>query len=273
MSSVADVSERSIAELFSLAGRTAVITGSAQGLGKAIVRRLAEAGANVLLADIDDEMAHGAAAELNAMSAGRVTGTFIDVADASSVKSAAETAEKEFGGIDIWVNNAGIFPAAPLTEMPDELWEKVFAVNTRGVFLGSREAARSMVSSGRSGVIVNVTSLAGLRGIAPGLAAYVGSKHAVTGLTRQMALELAPQAIRVLAVSPSFMATKGNLALIRQNPVITEQAGQDIPSMFSSKLGRVGVPDDVARAVLFCASDMSLFMTGTTLVVDAGETA
>ena len=130
-----------------------------------------------------------------------------------------------------------------------------------------------MTARGQGGVIVNIASLAGLGGISPGLAAYVGSKHAVVGLTRQLALECAPQRIRVLAVAPSFMVTEGNMAMIQQDPRIAEAAAEHIPSMFSSKLGRVGVPDDIARAVLFCASDMSLFMTGTTLVVDAGETA
>ena len=95
----------------------------------------------------------------------------------------------------------------------------------------------------------------------------------MVGLTKQLALECAPQGIRVLAVAPSFIVTEGNLALIRQNPQMAELAAEAIPSMMSSKLGRVGVPDDIGRVVLFCASDMSIFMTGSTLVVDAGETA
>jgi NAD(P)-dependent dehydrogenase (short-subunit alcohol dehydrogenase family) len=197
----------------------------------------------------------------------------MDVSDAAAVTAAADRAVEELGGIDIWVNNAGVFPSVPLTELGEEQWDQVFAVNARGAFLGSRAAVRAMEAQQRPGVIVNVASLAGLNGIAPGLAAYVGSKHAVVGLTRQLALELAPRRIRVLAVAPSFMVTEGNLALMQLNPGFADQAGADIPSMLSSKLGRVGVPDDIARAVLFCASDMSIFMTGTTLVVDAGETA
>ena len=273
MASIADVSNRTLAELLSLEGRTAVVTGAAQGLGKGIARRLAEAGANVLIGDINAETAAAAAADLGSRSTGKVLSACMDVSDASSVSAAVLLAEAEFGGIDIWVNNAGVFPSVAITDMPEEEWDRVFAVNARGTFLGARAAVRSMTRHGRGGVIVNIASLAGLNGIAPGLSAYVGSKHAVVGLTRQLAIELAPQRIRVLAVAPSFMVTEGNLAMMQQAPQMAEAAAADIPSMFTSKLGRVGVPDDIARAVLFCASDMAIFMTGTTLTVDAGESA
>jgi NAD(P)-dependent dehydrogenase (short-subunit alcohol dehydrogenase family) len=227
----------------------------------------------VLIGDRNETQANAAAAELDARYPGTVTATAMDVRDSASVAVAARQASAEFGGIDIWVNNAGIFPSIAIADMTDEDWEGVFAVNARGAFLGAREAVRAMTAQGRGGVIVNVASLAGLNGISPGLAAYVSSKHAVVGLTRQLALECAPQRIRVLAVAPSFMVTEGNMAMMQQDPRIAEAAAEHIPSMFSSKLGRVGVPDDIARAVLFCASDMSIFMTGTTIVVDAGETA
>jgi NAD(P)-dependent dehydrogenase (short-subunit alcohol dehydrogenase family) len=107
--------------------------------------------------------------------------------------------------------------------------------------------------------------------VAPGLAAYVSSKHAVRGMTRQTALELAPHAIRVLGVAPTFCVTEGNRAAMAQHPGFDGNADNIPAAMLGSKLGRVGVPDDIARAVLFCASDMSIFMTGSTLAVDAGE--
>ncbi len=273
MANIADVSSHTLAELISLAGRTAVVTGAAQGLGKGIARRLAEAGANVLIADRNANLAEQAAQDLATQSAGKVISAAMDASDAASVNAAAARAEAELGGIDIWVNNAGIFPNVSVSEMSEELWDEVFAINTRGTFLGARAAVRAMTARGAGGVIVNIASLAGIRGIAPGLAAYVGSKHAVVGLTKQMALECAPQRIRVLAVAPGFMVTEGNLAMMQQDPRLAEQAAKAIPSMLTSKLGRVGVPDDIARAVLFCSSDMAIFMTGTTLVVDAGETA
>lgn len=273
MASIADVSQRTIAELVSLEGRAAVVTGGAQGLGHAIARRLAEAGANVLIADRNQSLAMEAAARLDSEFAGRILSCGMDVSDAAAVASAAELAQDTFGSIDIWVNNAGIFPSTTAAEMDVTQWDEVFAINARGTFLGCQAAIRNMTSRNEGGVIVNVASLAGIRGIAPGLAAYVGSKHAVVGLTKQLALECAPLGIRVMAVAPSFMVTEGNLALIRQDPRMAEMAAEAIPSMMTSKLGRVGQPDDIARAVLFAASDMAMFMTGTTLVVDAGESA
>lgn len=273
MSAVADVTTHSLHDLINLSGRTAVVTGAAQGLGKAIARRLAEAGAHVVIGDRNAELAASAAKELDAVSTGTVIASAMDVSDPASVAATAALAEERFGGIDIWVNNAGIFPHVPVTAMEPAQWDEVFAVNSRGSFLGCQAAVRSMTAKERQGVVINIASLAGLRGVSPGLAAYVGSKHAVVGLTKQLALECAPQGIRVLGIAPSFMITEGNMALIRQDPRMAEMAAEAIPSMMSSKLGRVGVADDIARVALFCASDLSLFMTGCTLSVDAGESA
>ena len=271
MATIADVSDRSIAELVSLTGRNAVVTGGGQGLGKAIAKRLAEAGANVLIGDVVEDLAMTAAAELDQREGGQVIGAFMDVADTASVTEAADLALETFGGIDIWVNNAGIFPNKLIHDMTDAVWDQVLDINGRGVFVGSREAAKRMMAAGNGGVIVNIVSTAGFKGVAPGMAAYVSSKHAVRGLTKQMALELAPEGIRVLGVAPTYCVTEGNMKAREENPN-REQLAMNIPATVSSKLGRVGVPDDIARAVLFCASDMSIFMTGSTLLVDAGET-
>ncbi len=170
---------------------------------------------------------------------------------------------------NIWVNNAGLYPNIGLFEMSDETWDQVMAVNLRGVLAGSREAARRMKDTGRGGVIINVVSTAGFKGVAPGVSAYVASKHGVRGMVRQMAIELAPHDIRVMGVAPTFCETEGNKAALSELP---ESVRSEISATLTSMLGRVGVPDDIARAVLFCASDMSLFMTGSTLLVDAGET-
>jgi NAD(P)-dependent dehydrogenase (short-subunit alcohol dehydrogenase family) len=267
---VADVSARSIAELMSLAGRRAVVTGGAQGLGKSIARRLAEAGASVLIGDLKADLAQAAAEELSRSCGAKVVATRMDVADGASVIAAADLAVERLGGVDIWVNNAGVFPHIPLLEMSQQAWDQVMDVNLRGVFLGSREAARRMIAAGAGGVIVNVVSTAGFGGVAPGLSAYVASKHGVRGATRQMALELAPHGIRVLGVAPTFCVTEGNMAVMAANP--NGRLASEIPSTVNSRLGRVGVPDDIGRVVLFCASDMSIFMTGSTLLVDAGET-
>ena len=159
-----------------------------------------------------------------------------------------------------------------MLETDDDAWEQVFAVNTRGVFNGSREAARRMA---RTAPASSSTSSRppDSQGTAPGLSAYVGSKHAVRGMTKQMALEFAPLGIRVLGVAPTFVPTEGNMAAAaaamqrrRSRP------GDACPSMTQSLIGRLGTPDDIARVVLFCASDMSMIMTGSTLLADAGET-
>ncbi|WOH20518.1 SDR family oxidoreductase [Paenarthrobacter sp. GOM3] len=267
----ADASLTPVRDLLSLTGRTAVITGAAQGLGKAIASRLAEAGADVLLADIDGKRAREAAAEIAARFPARSLGIDMDVTASESVRKAASFAAAELGGIDIWVNNAGVFPSIPVLETQDEEWEQVFAVNTRGVFNGSREAARYMNGSG---VIINIISTAGFEGTAPGLASYVGSKHAVRGMTKQMALEFAPLGIRVLGVAPTFVPTEGTMAAAA---IYTGDAGPTSESrtnavMTGSLMGRLGTPDDVARVVLFCASDLSTIMTGSTLLADAGKT-
>jgi len=266
---IADVSSRSISELISLQGRRAVVTGAAQGLGKAIANRLAEAGASVLIGDLQRELAVKTAEALRERYGIPLVATHLDVTDTASVIAAAELARREFGGVDVWVNNAGVYPNVGLLEMTDDAWNRVMDVNLRGVFACSREAARRMIDAGQGGVIINVVSTAGFKGVAPGVSAYVASKHGVRGMIRQMAIELAPHDIRVLGVAPTFCETEGNRAALDELP---ERVRSEISATLTSMLGRVGVPDDIARVVLFCASDMSLFMTGSTLLVDAGET-
>jgi NAD(P)-dependent dehydrogenase (short-subunit alcohol dehydrogenase family) len=270
MTAFADVSATRVPDLLSLIGRQAVVTGGARGLGKAIAFRLAEAGANVLIGDVNADRARTAAVEITERFSVRALGVAMDVTDSESVRVAASAVAEEFEGIDIWVNNAGIFPSVSVLETPDSTWEQVFAVNTRGVFNGSREAARHMSGENRGGVIINIVSTAGFAGTAPGLSAYVGSKHAVRGMTKQMALEFAPLGIRVLGVAPTFVPTEGNMAAAASLP-LTESGGT-MAVMRNSLIGRIGTPDDIARVVLFCASDLSTIMTGSTLLADAGQT-
>lgn len=272
-----DVSATSIADLLSLRGRVAVVTGAAQGLGKAIAARLGEAGADLVLADLNGEAVAQAAAELAERYGVRAIGTRADVTDPASVAETADLAVARLGGIHVWVNNAGIFPNAPVLQMPEEMFDATFAVNARGVFLGSREAARRMAAGGPAGdggVIVNIISTAGVQVAFPGMAAYVGSKHAALGLTKSLAVDLAPFGIRVLGVAPSFVPTEGNLAAAKAGAEAAAAAGVEMPSidvMTASRIGRLGTPDDIARVVLFAASDLSLIMTGSTLLADAGE--
>ena len=270
-SSVPDVSDLPVGDLLSLRGRRAVVTGAAWGLGKATARRLAEAGADVLIADIDEDAAAATARELAERYGATVLSTRMDAGDTGSIRAAVALAVAELGGIDIWVNNAGIPSHVPLLDLAEEDFDRVMAINLRGTFTGAREAARQMIATGSGGVIVNVASLAGLRGIAPGQSAYVGSKHGVVGLTRTMAMELAPHGIRVLGIAPGVCLTEKTMHLGQITPEAASKIG--IPGIGGSPLGRHGSADDVARVILFCASDMAMFMTGCTLPVEGGVAA
>jgi NAD(P)-dependent dehydrogenase (short-subunit alcohol dehydrogenase family) len=261
----AELASRPIAELISLDGRTAVVTGAAAGIGLAVARRLSEAGANLLIADIADTAA--AVAQVTGLSGGKVVGTYLDVSDSAAITACVQLAVSTFGSLDIWVNNAGIYPAADALDITDEEWDTVHNINLRGAFIGAREAARQMVRVGTPGVIVNVASIAAFR--AAGLLHYVASKHGMNGLTKRLAVELGPHGIRVLSVAPGMVETPGMVERtkdIHDVDVRAEVAGQ-LP------LRRIGEPDDVARAVLFCVSDLAAFMTGSALVVDGGDMA
>lgn len=268
---VKDVSSLSLHQLMSLEGRSAVVTGAAWGLGRATARRLAEAGASVLIADLDEDKAAATAEELARECGGTVLSMAMDAGDPAAITATADRAVSEFGKIDIWINNAGVPSHVPLLDLTDEQFDTVQAINLRGTFVGAREAARRMIAAGNGGVIVNVASLAGLSGISAGQAAYVGSKHGVVGLTRQLSIELATHDIRVLGVAPGVSLTEKTMFLADWDEETVRKSG--IPGIGGSRLGRHGVADDIARSILFCASDMSMFMTGTTLVLDGGVLA
>jgi NAD(P)-dependent dehydrogenase (short-subunit alcohol dehydrogenase family) len=269
---VADVSSRPIAQLISLEGRTAVVTGGARGIGLAIARRFAEAGAKVLVGDLNKAGAEAAAETIAREFGHQAIGVELDVTSGASVAAAADRAVRELGGLDIWVNNAGIYPSTPLLELTDQDWDMVLDVNLRGTFIGAREAGRRMAQAGQGGVIINLASTAGYRAAGPGVAHYVASKHGVRGLTKSLAVELGPHGIRVLALAPTLIETPG----IEEGRAAFQAAGLgDILEQMAQRepLGRVGVPDDIARVALFCASDLAMLMTGSTLLVDAGDVA
>ena len=266
LGAIRDVSNAPFGELASLPGRVAVVTGGARGIGLACCKRLAEVGATVLVTDLDHRSAAAAAIEVG----GGAKAAWVDVTDAASVRSVAERAVAEHGRLDVWVNSAGVFPVSPLLELSTEDWDSVLDVNLRGTMLGAREAARAMIAGGREGVIVNVASTAAYRADGAGVAHYVASKFGVRGLTQSLAVELGRHGIRVLAVAPTVTLTPG----LEAGRSALEAAGFALAELGSRlPLGRVAVPDDIARVVVFCASDLSLLMTGSTLPVDAGELA
>lgn len=261
---IPDLTDRPLTELFSLRGRRAVVTGAARGLGAQIIRRLAEAGADVVAGDIDVPGVEKVAAEVGGASGRRVLGRHLDVSDTASLAAVADVAVTELGGLDIWVNNAGIYPTTgPAIDATDDFIDRMLLVNVRGTYAGAREAARRMSGGG---TIVNLASTAGFRA-SQGISAYVASKHAVVGITKNMAIEFGPLDIRVLAVAPTVIDTPG----VRDQMAPLKAAGIDIEARVAANpLGRMGVADDVARVVVFCCTDLAAFMTGSTLAVDAG---
>lgn len=261
---VADLSDRTIDELISLDGRTAVITGGGRGIGYAISRRFSEAGAFVIVADLDLERASEAVANL---ATGRAVAAEVDVADRQSVAALADLTVSESGGIDVWVNNAGIYPDDALFDIDDDQWDRVLDVNLRGTYLGAREAATRMIARRMGGVIINISTAPAY--VREGAPHYVASKQGVVALTRRMAAELGAHGIRVLALAPTVILTPGMEESAAQGgwalDGLAEQMSRELP------LGRAGVPDDVARVALFCASDLAAFMTGCEVRVDAGD--
>jgi len=250
-------------DLIALRSRVAVVTGAGRGIGRGIALRLAEAGAAVVVVDRDEVEAASVADEIRATGA-TAHAVQADVSDEAAVRSLVRATCDDLGGIDVLVNNAGIFPSCPVLQMETAEFDRVLAVNLRGVFLCTRESALAMVERGRGGAIVNVTSIDALHPSMVGLAHYDASKHGVWGFTKNVALELAAHRIRVNAVAPGGVLTPG---------VAEMGAGSDeAVAAFAARIpeGRMGDPDDIARAVLFLASDMSSYMTGAQVVVDGG---
>ncbi len=250
--------ERSLAELIDLSGKVAIVTGAAQGLGFEVASRLAEAGAAVVVNDLDGDRAADAAAQLGA--AGRdATAAAGDVSRLAGAEAMLATALDAYGRVDILVNNAGIWPMTPFLEADEAMWVKTLQVNLIGQLLCTQIVARRLVEQGDGGAIVNIASIAAVVPHPDGLVAYGASKAGVVNATKTLAKSLAPAGIRVNAVLPGGMETPGVMNTPRRS-------GADIP------LGHRAHPGEVALAVLFFASDLACYVTGAELVVDGGAT-
>lgn len=235
-----------------LDGKVAVITGAARGIGRAAAHEFAAEGAAVLLADRREEV-HDAAAEV-AAAGGRALATTVDVTDSAAVRSLIELAERELGGLDVLFNNAGITGRpTPLAEIDEDAFDRVLAVNVRGVFLGMRHALPVMLAQG-SGSIINTASVTAVKAM-PGMGVYAASKHAIVGLTRVGAIEAGPSGVRVNALMPGPTAT----------PMIGgETFDGQVP------LGRLASPAEQAAVACFLAGPRSSFVNGETILVDGG---
>jgi 3-oxoacyl-[acyl-carrier protein] reductase len=241
-----------------LQGKTAVVTGAARGIGRVIALELASEGADLAICDLEEAWLAETAEAVRAKGR-KATCLAVDVSDGDRVTAAVSAAAKALGRIDILVNNAGITRDNLLVRMSEEDWDAVLAVNLKGAFLFTKAVARPMMKQ-RGGAVVNIASIIGLIGNA-GQCNYAASKAGLIALTKSAARELASRGVRVNAVAPGFIETK-----------MTDALAEDVQAkmLASIPMGRFGKPGDVAKAVVFLASDASSYMTGQVLTVSGG---
>jgi NAD(P)-dependent dehydrogenase (short-subunit alcohol dehydrogenase family) len=248
--------------------KSIIVSGGANGIGRAICAAFAQAGAHVLCADVDEDAGKKLAQASNEY-AGEIVFQRADVADAKACQKLVETAVAQWGTVDILCNNVGIQPYSsyvPAHELPVEMWDRIINVNLKSYFLLTKYAAPHMIKQGK-GVIINTASVQGLQS-AKGVSAYAASKGGILSMTRQLALEYAEQGIRVLAVNPGTIDTnmpaEGSKGMNLSHEELLKVWGEVHP------MKRVGKPEEIASVVLFLAGDGASFMTGEYICVDGG---
>jgi 3-oxoacyl-[acyl-carrier protein] reductase len=243
------------------AGKGALVTGAAQGMGRAIAKRLLEEGASVVLFDLDASLVESAVRELADI--GRGVAVAGDVSRREDVARAVAICVEELGAIDVLVAQAGIADLCPLLEIRDEDWERILAVNLSGVFRSVQEAGRAMAKAGRGSIVVTASTNAFF--VEQHTAHYSATKGGIVTFVKNAALDLGMHGIRVNAVCPGIIRTRLGLPLI-EDPVAGPDYLRHVP------LGRFGEPEEIANAILFLASDEASYVTGEALVVDGGAT-
>jgi NAD(P)-dependent dehydrogenase (short-subunit alcohol dehydrogenase family) len=242
---------------FGLQGRVCIVTGGAQGIGEACVRRFAREGAKAVIADVDDARGRALAKELDALY------VHCDVGNKAEVDAVVAQTLAAHGRIDVLVNNAGIFKAADFLDVTEADFDAVLRVNLKGAFLMGQAVAREMAKAGR-GAIVNMSSVNGVLAI-PNISSYNVSKGGINQLTRVMALALADKRIRVNAVAPGTIATE-----LAAKAVLTSEAAKH-RIMSRTPMKRLGLPDEIADTVAYLASDAASYVTGEIVLVDGGR--
>jgi len=240
-----------------LKGKVAMVTGSSRGIGNAIAKKYLEEGAKVILIDRDEEGVKKSIEDMKQY--GDAVGYAMDVTDRARIAEVFESVVKDHGTLDILVNNAGITQDAQMYKMTEDQWDSVINVNLKGVFNCAQEAVKIMREK-KSGAIINISSVVGLYGNF-GQVNYAATKSGVIGMTKSLAKEVGRKNVTVNAVAPGFIMTE-----------MTEKMPEKVLDMMKEKapLGRLGMPEDIANACLFLASDEASFVTGTVLSVDGG---
>jgi meso-butanediol dehydrogenase / (S,S)-butanediol dehydrogenase / diacetyl reductase len=253
-----------------LDGKVAIVTGAAQGIGRAISLQLVHDGATVAVADLNEAGAQRVAEEIN-RAGGRAFATRVDVADAASMAQLVERTAHELGRLDVMVANAGIIQVKPFLEITTEEWDRTFAVNVRGVFLSFQAAARQLIAQGEGGRLLATASIAAKMG-SPYQAHYQSSKAAVVGMVRSVAWELGSHGITANCYCPGIVDTAMWQYIDQERgKLMGRQPGELLKEMGTrSPLGRVEVPEDVAPLVSFLASEESRFITGQAINVCGG---
>lgn len=249
-----------------LQGQVAIVTGAASGMGRAIANLYAKEGAKIVVYDVNEQAANETVAEIEA-NGGIATAVVANVAKEEDIQRLIDTAVGTFGTVDILVNNAGIMDNfVPAAEITDELWERVFSINTTGVMRGMRKVLPIFIEKGK-GVIVNIASVGGLYGSRAG-ATYTAAKHAVVGLTKNVGFQYANHGIRCNAIAPGGVNT--NIGTTMNEP---NEFGMGRAMIGANSNPRSGAPEEIATIALFLASDDSQFVNGTVITADGGWTA
>jgi len=262
----------SIESLFNLSGKTAIVTGGAMGIGSGIAKRLAEAGANLLIVDIVDEAEAEPTLKAIQNTGGKVVYLQLDIAKVESADAIVEKASSVFGDIHILVNNAGIFKYLPVTHLNEEFWDRTMNINLKALAFLSKAVVNFMIAKQHGGRIINVSSIDSLKP-SGNLATYDASKGGVRMLTRSFAKEVGKYGITVNDIAPGGINTPGAAKImgdqVSQEQLAAMKAGME-QFVKSLPLQRMGESEDIANATLFLASNASAYMTGTTLVVEGG---
>lgn len=264
---------KTITQLFDLRNQTAVVSGGSMGIGKSIVDRLSEAGAAVVIADIDIE--HGEQAKKEFTDKGRKVEFIVtDISKPEDIDNAIDFSIQKYGGLDILVNNAGIFPFMPALNMTESMWSRVLDINLKGTFFFSQKAATKMIEKGKSGKIINIASIDAFHPTG-NLVHYDASKGGVVMMTRSLALEWGKYGILVNTIAPGGISTPGatqsSAEMIKASGMKPEQVA-DMGKTFTARipLGHQGEPDEIATVALFLASEAAKYITGETIIVDGG---